>query len=431
MATVPRSAPGTLIGLVAVLGTVGGATARPASVQPLPRSWCSAVQHPSGKLLVASDLPLSGLGRSRAIQAAKAIGFVLARHGWKAGSYSLAYQSCDDATARAGRWDSRRARANARAYAANPSVVGVIGTFNSGATQIELPILNRAPRGPLAMVSPANTLVGLTHRGPATALGEPRRYYPTGKRNYARLVAANDYQGAADAELARQLGLTKVFLLHDSDDYGVGVAAAFGKAARKLGLTVSGFRAWDPSARSYRLLALAIKRSGAQAVFLGGLLCSNGGKLIKDLRAFLPRIQIMASDGFTPLAAVVKQAGAAAEGITVSVAGLPISGLPAAGKAFVKAFSKTIGGKQPNPNSVYAAQAAEVLLQAIARSDGTRAGVTRALLQVRIPDGITGDIAFNASGDLTENPVTIYAVRSGKVAILKIVAPAANLVAGM
>ena len=53
------------------------------------------------------------------------------------------------------------------------------------------------------MVSPANTYVGLTHGGPGTSPGEPDKYYPTGKRNYIRIVAADDFQGAADAQLAQ------------------------------------------------------------------------------------------------------------------------------------------------------------------------------------------------------------------------------------
>ena len=69
-------------------------------------------------------------------------------------------------------------------------MIGVIGTFNSGCAEIEIPILNRAPDGPLGMVSPANTYVGLTHSGPGTAAGEPDKYYPNGKRNYIRMVAA-------------------------------------------------------------------------------------------------------------------------------------------------------------------------------------------------------------------------------------------------
>ena len=168
----------------------------------------------------------------------QAIAFEFNRQAGRRVSYSIAYQSCDDSTAQAGKWDSGKASANATAYAQDSSVVGVIGTFNSGAAEIEIPILNRAPNGPLGMVSPANTYVGLTHKGPGTAAGEPGKYYPTGKRNYARVVAADDYQGAADATLAKQLGLKKVFILNDKEAYGQGVATHFKNAATKLGIKV-------------------------------------------------------------------------------------------------------------------------------------------------------------------------------------------------
>src|SRR5262249_40947036 len=206
------TAVSAVIAIVAMVATVSGAVAR-SGATPLPASSCSAIQNASGNLLIASDLPLQGSGRTQTLQMTRAIKFIFQQHNWKAGKYTLAYQSCDDATAQAGKWDSGKASANANAYAQNSSVAGVLGTFNSGAAEIEIPILNRAPNGPIAMISPANTYVGLTHGGPGTAAGEPGKYYPTGKRNYARVVAADDYQGAADAILAKALGVKKVFIL--------------------------------------------------------------------------------------------------------------------------------------------------------------------------------------------------------------------------
>ena len=120
-------------------------------------------------------------------------------------------------------------------------------------------------------------------------------------------------------------------------------------------------------------------------MFLGGLICENGGKLIKDLRAGAPKVSILAPDGFTPISADVQQSSGKAEGMTVSVAGLPNAQLPAAGKAFAAAFAKTNGGKQPDPYSVYAAAAAEVMIGAIAASDGTRADVTAKVFKVSVP----------------------------------------------
>jgi branched-chain amino acid transport system substrate-binding protein len=417
-----------VIAIVALAATVSGAIARNAA-SPLPASSCSAIQNGSGQLLIASDLPLQGSGRTQTQQMTRAIKFILSQHGWKAGKYSLAYQSCDDSTAQAGKWDSGKCSANANNYAQDSSVVGVIGTFNSGCAEIEIPILNRAANGPVGMISPANTYVGLTHGGPGTSAGEPGKYYPTGKRNYARVVAADDYQGAADALLAsKSLGIKKVYILNDKEAYGLGVATNFKNAAVKLGVKIAGFTAWDGKASSYEALAVKIKASGAQGVFLGGLICENGGKLIKDIRAGVAKsVHIMAPDGFTPVSATIQQGGSAAEGATVSVAGLPNTALKGAGKAFVKAFTKA-DHRPPDPYSVYAAQAAEVVVQAIKQSNGTRADIAKQLFKVNLKGSILGNVSFNANGDVTSNPVTIYRVKGGQTTTFKVIVPAKSLV---
>ena len=425
------SAIGTAL-LAVVLGvTVGGAVAHTSAATPLPASSCSAIQG-TGDKLIASDLPLQGAGRTQTIQMTKAIAYILGQAGWKAGNTTLAYQSCDDSTAQAGKWDSGKCSTNANAYAGNSSVIGVIGTFNSGCAEIEIPINNRAPNGPLAQISPANTYVGLTHGGAGTAAGEPNKYYPTGKRNYARVVAADDFQGAADATLAQQLGIKKLFILNDKEAYGLGVATNTKNAATKLGIKIVGFTAWDGKASSYEATALKIKKSGAQGVFLGGLICENGGKLIKDIVANAPGVKILAPDGFTPISADVQQSGGKAEGMTVSVAGLPVEKLPAAGQAFGKAFCASKGancvGGQPDPYSVYAAAAAQVFLTAIGASDGSRSSVNDQVFKVTAKT-VLGPIKFNQNGDVTSNPVTIYKIKGGKSTTFKVITPKNSLVA--
>ena len=415
-----------LIAIVALATMVSGAIARSGST-PLPASSCSAIQNASGQYLIASDLPLEGSGRTQTSQMTRAIQFILKQHAYKAGKYSLAYQSCDDATAQAGKWDSGKCSANANAYAQDSSVVGVIGTFNSGCAEIIIPIINRASNGPVAMVSPANTYVGLTHPGPGTSAGEPGKYYPTGKRNYARVVAADDYQGAADALLAQSLKIKKVFILNDKEAYGLGVATNFKNAATKLGIKVAGFTAWDGKATSYEALAVKIKATGAQGVFLGGLICENGGKLIKDIAAGAPGVKIMLPDGFTPASATAQEAGAAVEGASLSVAGLPNTALKGAGAKFIKDFTKA-DKKAPDPYSVYAAQAAEAIVGAIAQSNGTRADVAKQLFKIHLANSILGTLSFNANGDVTANPVTIYQIKGGKSTTYKVIVPPNSLV---
>ncbi|HEY6016486.1 MAG TPA: branched-chain amino acid ABC transporter substrate-binding protein [Gaiellaceae bacterium] len=402
-----------------------------ARFQPLPASSCGPLQYGgsgSPQYLIASDFPLQGASRTQTVEMGKAVAFILAQHGYKAGKYSIGYQACDDATAQAGKWDSGKCSANGNAYARNPAVIGVVGTFNSGCAEIIIPILNRAANGPVAMISPANTYVGLTHGGPGTAPGEPGKYYPTGKRNYVRIVAADDFQGAADAMLAKQLGVKKVYILNDKEAYGLGVASNFRNAAKSLGLTIAGFEAWDPKASSYEALASKIQQSGAQGVFIGGLIDENGGKLVKDLRTGLgAAVKLMAPDGFTPIRAVVAGAGEAAEGMHVSIAGLPNEQLQGAGKAFVKAF-RTVVHKDADPYSVYAAQAAEVLLGAIATSDGSRASVAANLFKTNVKNGILGTFKLNRNGDTTSNPVTVYRIKGGKPVTFKVITPPPSLV---
>src|SRR5207248_7234603 len=130
--------------------------------------------------LIASDLPLIGGSRTQTVQMNKAIAYVLDQQKWKAGSKKIAFQSCNDATAQLAKWDPTKCSANAHAYAGDSSLIGVIGTFNSGCAAIEIPVLNQAPGGGGAMISPANTYGCLTEPCAGT---EAERDYPSATRH--------------------------------------------------------------------------------------------------------------------------------------------------------------------------------------------------------------------------------------------------------
>jgi branched-chain amino acid transport system substrate-binding protein len=410
-------------------GGGGGATA-------LPSASCEAIRYAgSGKpdLLIASDLPLQGANRSLTTEMANAIEFVLSQHSYKAGGKTVGYQSCDDSTAQAGSWDSARCSANARSYANNKSVVGIVGTFNSGCAKLEIPIANRATGGPLAMISPANTYPGLTISGPGTEPGEPDNYYPTGKRNYARVVWNDQFQGAADAQLAKDLGYKKVYVLTDKETYGNGIATLFINYAKKLGIATLPGRpqAWDKKASDYSAVASGIKSSGADAVFLGGIVCNNGGKLVKDLRAGLgPNVAIFGPDGWTPIdSATIKTAGQASEGMYITQPGIPSDQLKGAGAKFVADFTKKIG-HAPDPYTNYAAQAAEVLLASIDDAKGDRAKTAAGLFNRTVTNGILGSFKIDDHGDTTLGTVSVWKVKNQKPAFVKLITPALSFVKG-
>ena len=412
-----------------IVGVATGKVNRAQSASALPPSSCGPLQYGGSgtpQFIVPSDLPMQGSSRSQTVEMTKAIAFTLKQAGYKAGKYTVGYQVCDDSTAQAAKWDPAKCSANAGLYSRTKEVIGVLGTFNSGCAEIEVPVANRAGLGYL---SPANTYIGLTH-GPALP-GEPQKYYPTGKRNYARVVAADDFQGAANVLLSKQLNVTPVYILNDKEAYGFGIASAFRNVAKAAGVKVAGFAAWDPKAASYQDVATKIQNSGAKSIFLGGLECENGGKLIKDLKAGVPDALLIAPDGFSSFGDTVKHAGDASEGMWISIAGQPYANLPAAGKKFAAAFGKSIGlaAAKVNPYSNYGATAMQVMLAAIAKSDGTRASVTKGLFNISVPTSPIGGFKLNKNGDTNQGAISFYQIKGGQAVFKKLISPPGALVA--
>jgi branched-chain amino acid transport system substrate-binding protein len=282
------------------------------------------------------------------IEMGRSIAYMFSQAGWKAGKYTIAYRACDDSTTQKGSWDSAKCTTNANARARNPAVIGVIGTFNSGCAKLEIPIANRAPKGPLGYISATNTYPRLTAGGPGTAPGEPNVYYPTGKRNYSRVVWTDRFQGAADGIFAKtKVKATSFYVLTDREMYGKGIATLFGRPANKPGIKILGKQCWDPNASSYESLATAVKSSGAKTVFLGGIVGLQGGNVIKDLGATLgANVPILVPDWFTPFSATNETSDGTSKGACISYPGIPVKALKDAGARWVKGFTKATGGKR-------------------------------------------------------------------------------------
>jgi len=388
------------VGAAAIAGPLASSTA-----STLPSACGPLFYKGSGKpqRIIVSDLPLQAAGRAQNLLMGQAIRYVLEKqYKFKAGKYTVGYQECDDSTAQAGRYDPATCSSNARAYAATKEVIGVLGTFNSGCSKLMIPILNRAPGGRIAMVSSANTAVGLTHASLFNDPGEPEIYYPTKKRNYVRVAASDDFQGPSMADALKALRHIKsVYVLQDNTTFGKGVANSFRGRAQKLGINVLGFEAWSEKATDYTAIAQKIKDSKAQAVYLGGLVCDNGVKLLKDLRSVLgPTLPMAGPDGWTPESATLA-AGSAAQGFYISYAGQPLQKLGPTGKKFIaglRAYAKVKGQMPPYP--VYQGQSAQVLLGAIARSNGTRNSVSDQLFKTNVKNGIMGTFHFDQNGDI-------------------------------
>ena len=366
-------------------------------------------------LKIVSDLPLQGSDRVQTEQMNRAIEFVLEQADSKAGDYDIEFEAFDDATAAKGAWDEAKCAENARTYVDDEQVVGIIGTYNSGCAAIIIPIVNEAP---IAMVSPANTYPGLTTSGPGTESGEPDKYYPSGERNYGRVVAHDLFQGKVGADYMKdELGVTKVFILDDKELYGKGVADAFEGSAREIGLEVVGHEGWDRDSPNYTALMTKIKSTGADGIYIGGVSTNNGGQLVKDKVSVLgdnEQVKLLVSDGFV-LSSLFDEAGQDnVEGAWGTAPTQPPDKLTGAGAEFIREFQER-EGEDTNIEvyTIYAAAAAQVLLDTIARSDGSREDVVAKLFETQLSDSVLGEFTFDENGDPAAGVESIYKATDG------------------
>jgi branched-chain amino acid transport system substrate-binding protein len=380
-------------------------------------------------LTIGTDLPLQGSSADTSGDTNKMIQLYLDKIGHKAGNYTVQLKTYDDSTAAAGQWDDAACAANAKAHVANTSEVAVMGTFNSGCAEIELPILNQDPSGPMLMVSHANTNPGLTKPWDP---GTPDKFYPTGKRNYARVVTTDDYQGSAAADFASQdLKAKSVYIINDNQVYGIGVARAFEAQAKKDGMKVLGNDPWDASASNYTSLFQKIKQTNPDMLYVGGIYDNNGGQLIKDKVSVLgsnSQVPMMVPDGFTGYPEEDKLPQSQGEYLTF--AGLSsdvLSKVKGPGADLLTAFKAKYGKPPAGSYPLYGVAALQVILAAIAKSDGTRASVTSQVLGgssgITIPqnESVTGKaiVIDPKTGDTTAKDITVEVMKNNAETFFK------------
>lgn len=376
-------------------------------------------------LKIVSSLPMTGasLTQTQTIVNAEQLRLAQANNAACNGKYKIAYEPWDDASAALGKWDPAVETENANKAAADKSIVAYLGTFNSGAAALSIPILNQA--GPLVMVSPANTYAGLTKPGKGAA-GEPDKFYPSGTRNYTRVVAADDVQGAVDANfMFSQLGVKTVYVLDDQELYGKGVADVFAATAKKIGMTVLGQEGIDPKAADYKALMTKISTSNNGAapdgIFVGMVVDNNAAQLLKDKVAIMgdnTKVKYMGPDGIQTQALIDGAGKDVAEGVYASVGGVALDKLPAAGQQFVKDYEAKYG-KLTEPYAVYGYEAMNVTLAAIEKvcasgGDPTdRKQVRDALFATKDFNGVLGTWSFDENGDTSLSDMTVYQVKNG------------------
>jgi branched-chain amino acid transport system substrate-binding protein len=372
----------------------------------------------SKSVTVYSSLPLQGASRVQTEAVNNGAKLALEQANNKAGSITVKFSPLDDSTAQAGSWTPEAESANARKAAQDSSTAFYLGTFNSGAAAIAIPILNEAG---VPMVSPANTAVGLTTNQPGSNPGEPDKYYPTGTRNYTRIVPKDTIQGAALVALMKQDGCTKVELTNDKEVYGAGLGKNVELAAKTAGLSIIANDAIDKNAANYRSLAQKAKGAGADCFIYTGITANNAVQLFKDFAAALPGAKMYGPDGVAESGFATPKDGGVPTSldsrIKVTVATLSPDQYPPEGQSFFKDYSAKYGTDHPDPYAIYGYEAMKLGLDAIARSKtGAKADVLKALFATKDRKSVLGTYSIDENGDTTLTDYGVYGIKSGQLA---------------
>jgi len=377
------------------------------------------------ELTVYSSLPLQGGSRDNALAVNRGAQIALEEKGGKIGNFTVKFEELDDSTASAGKWEANQVQANASKAVADPTTVAYLGEFNSGASALSIPATNRAG---ILQVSPANTAVGLTSSDPGADAGEPDKYYPTKKRNYARVVPRDTVQAAAQVTIWKEAGCKKVYIVNDKEVYGEGLSKSAEQAKDQGGVEIVANEGYDPKAGNYRALAGKIASSGADCFFGSIIVDNNGVQLFTDVANGAKQIKLFGPDGVAEDSFTNKKDGVSddvAKRTTITVATLSPDEFPPAGKAFFDKYTKETGDKTPAPYAIYGYESMSLILSAIekAASDGkvTRQEVIDATYATKGRESVLGTYDIDKNGDTTLTDYGLYKIEDGELAFEKVI----------
>ncbi len=368
---------------------------------------------------IVSSLPRTGSANAQTTTIVNGIKLALDETGGKVGDMKVAYEDWDDASAKKGDWDPEVEAANAQKASTDSSILFYIGTYNSGAAKISMPVLNKAG---LVMISPANTTPSLTKPGTGEN-DEPDVYRPTGKITYFRVVPTDDIQGKVGAEFVKQQGWKSVYVLYDGGLYGQGIANVFVNTAQDLGLKVlsSGAEKIDPKAQEYRSLMTKIKEQNPDVIYYGGTTQTNAGQIAKDIVAVGLGAKLIVPDGCYENA-FIQAAGPenVNDRVFITFGGLPPNELKGKGADFVKRYRDKFKS-EPEGYAVYGYVAAKVALDALAKAGKADRGAVRdAVAATAQEDGALGSWTFDKNGDTSLTTMSVNTVKDGKFAFVKL-----------
>jgi branched-chain amino acid transport system substrate-binding protein len=364
------------------------------------------------QLAIYSSLPLQGPEAEASQQIVDGEKLALADAGGRAGDFKVGYVSLDDANPTTGEWSPDVTASNAKTAADDTSTIAYLGDFDSGATAVSLPLINAAG---ILQLSPASPYVGLTSSLDA-GQDEPERFYPTGRRTFARLQPGDPAQAAAQARLMQLLGVHSVYVLDDQDPFDMPLADIVAREAGRVGITVLNHDSLGMAAgTTFSGEVERISESHAQAVFLAGAAGAGAATLWRELHHAEPQLLLLGSSGLAsePFTAHL---GTAADETYLTTPTLEPAQYPVEARRVLGDYRRTFG-EEGGAQALYGYEAMTLVLDAI-RAAGPhgndRQTVIDSVLSTRNRDSVIGDYSIEADGESTISRYGVDRVRDGR-----------------
>ena len=289
-------------------------------------------------------------------------------------------------------------------FAADPSIVAVQGGLCTGET-LGLRAVMEVARIPLVTAS----ATGVTVTGPEWTVMN-------------RTPLADKLQADVDADyIYNDLGVTSIALIHDSTDYGLGLAELVRGSFEALGGTVTSINGHQVGDTDFRTTLTTIGTEGAGLIFFGGYATEAGLIAAQRSDAGIADVLFMSGDGALTQQ-YIDAAGTAAEGtyITTGVGDTD----PDAVAEFDAKYLATFGIAVAGPYHLNAYDAVLMItggIASVAQTDDAGEGyliIEREALIAAIRatagfPGLTGTLNCNDIGDCSAGGIQIFRVEGG------------------
>jgi branched-chain amino acid transport system substrate-binding protein len=353
---------------------------------------------PAGPLAVYLSVPHRGLSAREADDVADGARLALSEAGGHAGGRSLRLVELDSAGPDGDTWDPSVVEENAKRAAKDPTAVAYIGELDYGGSAISVPVTNNEG---ILQVSPLDGLTALTKPPTEGIRAGPERYFPSGRRNFVRLVPSDFAQAATLAAWARENGARTVAIAHDGLLSGRELATQVAAAAKRVGIEVTDTKEFErkDNPADYASFARDLTREAPDAVIYTGLARPGSGPMLDEVERARPGVRLYGSGGLASSAA----AGAGLPAIHIVSPVLPARLYGGRARGVLRRLTRQ-RGEPVGADALYGYDAMRVVLEALelaakrGRAD-ERAGVVDAALQPRTRRSVLGTFAVTAAGE--------------------------------